>query len=58
MFRDIKMSEQRMQDFRKSPLSNSINLDLSVKVLTTGHWPNESRDPTQQSQNGNIIDVV
>lgn len=47
MFRDIKMSEQRMQDFRKSPLSNTLTLDLNVKVLTTGHWPNESRDPTQ-----------
>ena len=58
MFRDIKMSEQRMQDFRKSPLCNTLALDLNVKVLTTGHWPNESRDPTQQSQAGNLLEQV
>ena len=22
-----------------------MGIDLQVKVLTTGHWPNESRDP-------------
>ena len=46
MFKDIKMSEQRMVEFKKTQVSQSINLDLNVKVLTTGHWPNESRDPT------------
>ena len=25
-------------------------MDLNVKVLTTGHWPNESRDPSAQNQ--------
>lgn len=29
-----------------------------MKVLTTGHWPNESRDPSQQNQNLNLIDMV
>ena len=47
-----------MQDFRKSPLCNTLELDLNVKVLTTGHWPNESRDPTQQSQAGNLLEQV
>ena len=50
MFKDIKMSEQRMGDFRKTQIGISLSLDLSVKVLTTGHWPNESRDPSAQNQ--------
>lgn len=44
MYRDIKSSEQRMQDFKKSSASHSVHIDLNVKVLTTGHWPNDSRD--------------
>jgi len=24
-------------------------VELSVKVLTTGHWPNETKDPSQQN---------
>lgn len=50
MFKDVKMSEQRMQDFKKTQFGSGLNIDLSVKVLTTGHWPNESRDPTAQNQ--------
>ena len=50
MFKDIKMSEQRMQDFRKCPTSAQITVDLNVKVLTTGHWPNESRSLEQNQQ--------
>ena len=46
MFKDIKVSEQRMQDFKKSGSYQMLSVDLNVKVLTTGHWPNESRDPT------------
>lgn len=49
MFKDIKMSEQRMVEFKKTQVSQQVNIDLNVKVLTTGHWPNEARDPTQQS---------
>lgn len=51
MFKDIKMSEQRMTEFKKTQSAQMINIDLNVKVLTTGHWPNESRDPTSQNQN-------
>ena len=46
MFKDIKMSEQRMLDFKKSQSCQMLGIDLNVKVLTTGHWPNESRDPS------------
>jgi hypothetical protein len=58
MFRDIKMSEQRMQDFRKSTVSQQLSVDLWVKVLTTGHWPNESRDPSAWKQANNAIETV
>ena len=50
MYKDIKMSEQRMQDFKKSSSAAQVSVDLNVKVLTTGHWPNESRDPSAQNQ--------
>ena len=56
MFKDIKMSEQRIQDFKKSAASQRLSIELNVKVLTTGHWPNESRDPSTQNQNLNIIE--
>jgi len=29
-----------------------------VKVLTTGHWPNESRDPSAQNQNQNMMELI
>lgn len=58
MFKDIKMSEQRMQDFKKSPSYQMLALDLNVKVLTTGHWPNESRDPSAQNQSLQKIDII
>jgi len=45
MFKDIKMSEQRMQEFKKSASHQMITIDFNCKVLTTGHWPNESRIP-------------
>lgn len=45
MFKDIKMSEQRMQEFKKSPSHQMISIDFNCKVLTTGHWPNEGKVP-------------
>jgi len=48
MFKDIKMSEQRMQEFKKSPSHSMISIDFNVKVLTTGHWPNESKLPVRE----------
>ena len=49
MFKDIKMSEATMQEFRGTGLSRALQVELHVKVLTTGHWPNESHAtiPTQ-----------
>jgi hypothetical protein len=58
MFKDIKMSEQRMSDFKKCASSQQVTVDLNVKVLTTGHWPNESRDPSAQNQSLSKIEVV
>ena len=58
MFKDIKMSEQRMQEFKKSASHQMITIDFNCKVLTTGHWPNESRDPSQQNQALSKIDII
>ena len=45
MFRDIKMSEDTMNDFRgTTSLFKQLNCELSVKVLTTGNWPNDPQD--------------
>lgn len=58
MFKDIKMSEQRMHDFKKIQSYQLLSVDLNVKVLTTGHWPNESRDPTSMNQSLQKIEVI
>ena len=44
MFKDITMSEATMQEFKGSSLNKQLNFELSVKVLTTGNWPNEQKD--------------
>lgn len=44
MFKDIKMSEETMVEFRGSQPARNLQIDLSVKVLTTGNWPNEEKD--------------
>lgn len=41
MFKDIKMSEDTMSEFRATSLSKQLSIELNVKVLTTGNWPNE-----------------
>jgi Cullin family len=41
MFKDIKMSEDTMTEFRGTSLAKQLTFELSVKVLTTGNWPNE-----------------
>ena len=35
------MSEDTMTEFRATTLSKQLTFELSVKVLTTGNWPNE-----------------
>lgn len=44
MFKDIKMSEESMLEFRGTHLAKQLQIDVSVKVLTTGNWPNEAKD--------------
>lgn len=42
MFKDIKMSDETMYEFRNNPLSKKLTVEMNVKVLTTGNWPNET----------------
>ncbi|XP_017484362.1 PREDICTED: cullin-3-like [Rhagoletis zephyria] len=42
MFKDISISNTLNDEFKGHPLSNEINIDLSVRVLTTGYWPTQS----------------
>jgi cullin 3 len=44
MFKDIKMSEDTMIEFKGTQLAKKLTLEMSVKVLTTGNWPNETKD--------------
>lgn len=44
MFKDIKMSEETMLEFRGTSMAKSLPVDLQIKVLTTGNWPNESKE--------------
>ena len=53
MFKDIKMSEQRMQEFKKSPSHSMIAIDFNVKVLTTGNWPNENKQVAVREEDNN-----
>ena len=54
MFKDIKMSEQRMQEFKKSQSHSMIAIDFNVKVLTTGNWPNENKQISQNEDDSNV----
>lgn len=47
MFKDIRMSEETMIEFKNTQLSKSLQIEMSVKVLTTGNWPNETKDTAQ-----------
>lgn len=44
MFKDIKMSEETMNEFKQTQLAKKLSVELNVKVLTTGNWPNEAKD--------------
>lgn len=44
MFKDIKMSDDTMAEFRQGSLAKQIAFDLSVKVLTSGNWPADQKD--------------
>lgn len=47
MFKDMSLSNTVMDSFKQynSPSSNSNNIDLSVRVLTTGFWPLPTTTP-------------
>ena len=47
-----------MNDFKKSHLSQQVPFELNVKVLTTGHWPNETRDAQQVASQQGSADAV
>jgi len=52
MFKDIKMSEELTKEFQGSLCYNAIQpLEMNVKVLTTGHWPNDQRETQPQIVN-------
>lgn len=44
MFKDIKLSEETMIEFKQTPLAKKLSVDMSIKVLTTGNWPNENKE--------------
>ena len=44
MFKDIKMSDDTMNEFKQSSLYKQISFDVSVKVLTSGNWPTDQKD--------------
>ena len=44
MFKDMKMSEELAQEFRSKPSCQALSVDITVKVLTSGHWPNDSKE--------------
>jgi len=44
MFKDIKMSEETMNEFKATQGAKKLTIEMSVKVLTTGNWPNETKD--------------
>jgi len=47
-----------MQEFKTKASCQNLKIDLNVKVLTTGHWPNESRDVSAQNQTLSMIDQI
>ncbi len=44
MFKDITLSEELTHEFKGSQLGKNHHLELNLKVLTTGNWPNEQKD--------------
>jgi len=52
MFKDMKMSDDLTSEFKTKPSCQSLSVELNVKVLTSGHWPNDSKD--QQPQLGTL----
>jgi len=47
MFKDMKMSEDTMIEFKQTQLAKKLPFEMTVKVLTTGNWPNEGKESMQ-----------
>lgn len=48
MFKDMKLSDDLMVEFRQTEACKELPLDLNMKVLTQGHWPNEKQEVNMQ----------
>lgn len=48
MFKDMKMSDELTSEFRSKPACQSLSVELNVKVLTSGHWPNDGKESAPQ----------
>ena len=48
MFKDIKMSEETVNEFKQTQFAKKLSVEMQVKILTTGNWPNETKDTTLQ----------
>lgn len=45
MYKDVKMSDELTRDFQASPSARTLGgVELTLKVLTTGHWPNDQKE--------------
>ena len=44
MFKDMKLSDELNQEFRNKSSFQTTQVELSVKVLTSGHWPNDGKE--------------
>jgi cullin 3 len=45
MYKDVKLSEELTRDFQQTQTYQQLQpLELSLKVLTTGHWPLEQKE--------------
>ena len=51
MFKDMKMSDELATEFRGKPAYQSLSVDISVKVLTSGHWPNDGKETSHSLGN-------
>ena len=48
MFKDMKMSDELTSEFKTKPACSTLSVELNVKVLTSGHWPNDGKEQQQQ----------
>lgn len=44
MFKDMRVSQDCMNDFKTKPYYQGLGIELNVKILTTGNWPNDKEN--------------